>query len=156
MRATPTAEASWPSSRIRRSAGPFSAVPAMIGDTATVCSRLARMASAMPGTASSGPIETIGFEGATTTTSAPAIASSTPGPGEEAPAPSKRTDETGTSWRSLTKYSWKPTSSPSAKVTIVATLSSVMGSSVGSRSHPEVMPAVISARPTPAARLPVR
>ena len=40
------------------------------------------------------------------------MASSTPGPGRASAAPSKRTSETATSWWSLTKYSWNPTSSP--------------------------------------------
>ena len=37
----PTTEASWPSSRSSRSAGPLSAAPAMIGDTATPSARRA-------------------------------------------------------------------------------------------------------------------
>ena len=48
-------------------------------------------ASRTPGTASTGPIDTIGLDGAITTRSAAARASSTPGAGRAASAPSKRT-----------------------------------------------------------------
>jgi cytidyltransferase-like protein len=62
-----------------RSAGPLSAAPTTMGETATHASRRSRMASRTPATASSGPMETTGFDGAITTVSAPARASSTPG-----------------------------------------------------------------------------
>ena len=70
-RATPTTVGSWPSSASSRSAGPFSAAPATMGETATTSARGGRRARRRrPGTASSGPIETIGLDGHTTTTSA--------------------------------------------------------------------------------------
>ncbi len=53
-----------------RSAGPLSALPPTMGDTATVRSRARSSRSRTPATASSGPIETIGFEGAITNRSA--------------------------------------------------------------------------------------
>ena len=48
-------------------------------------------------------METIGFEGQATISSAPATASSTPGAGRASAAPSKRTRRTATSWRRRTK-----------------------------------------------------
>ena len=70
-----------------RSAGPFSAAPAMIGETATTSARRSASASASPGTARMGPIDTMGFDGHTTTRSAAAMASSTPGRAWRAPHP---------------------------------------------------------------------
>ena len=69
-RATPTTDGSVPSSGISRSAGPFSAAPATMGETATTRARRAGSASRTPGTASSGPMETTGFDGHTTIVSA--------------------------------------------------------------------------------------
>ena len=60
-------------------------------------------AASTPGTLSSGPMETIGFEGHTTMRSAAAMASSTPGAGTDVADPSKRTERTATSWWSRTK-----------------------------------------------------
>ena len=53
----------------------------MIGDTATTSSRRAGDRARTPGTARTGAIDTSGFEGAMTTTSAAAMASRTPGAG---------------------------------------------------------------------------
>ena len=64
-----------------RSAGPFTGRPAMIGLTPTTRSRRATSASRTPGTARIGPIEITGLLGHTSTVSASAIASSTPGRG---------------------------------------------------------------------------
>ena len=82
----------------------------------------------MPGTASTGSIDTTGLDGQTTTVSAPAMASRTPGPGRAAAAPAKRTRCTATSWWSFTKYSWNPTSSPPTRRSRVRSGSSVTGS----------------------------
>ena len=60
------------------------AAPATIGDTATTSARRAASASRTPGTRSTGSIESSGFDGATTTRSAAAIASITPGAGRGA------------------------------------------------------------------------
>ncbi len=48
---------------MRRSAGPLSAAPAMMGETATTCSRRAARASRTPATARSGPTDTTGSKG---------------------------------------------------------------------------------------------
>ena len=114
----------------------------------------------MPGTASSGPMDTTGLDGAMITASASASASTTPGPGRATSAPANRTDRTATECPRRTKYSWKPTSSPapspSSRVTMVATGFSVIGSRVVSRPHAWVISAVTAARPAPSARRPVR
>ena len=81
-----------------RSAGPFRAAPATMGETATTRVRRDASASRTPGTASRGPMETTGFDGHTTMMSAPSSDASTPGAGLVAGAPSKRTSRTGTSW----------------------------------------------------------
>ena len=81
QRATPTTDDSYPSSASMRSAGPLRAAPATIGDTATICPRRAASASLIPGTASSGAIDTTGLDGQTTMEVAAAMASSTPGAG---------------------------------------------------------------------------
>ena len=83
-RATPSALDSWPSDASIRSAGPLSALPPMIPLTATTGTpavAAAASASPCPGTARIGPIETIGFDGAMTTTSAAASAATTSGVG---------------------------------------------------------------------------
>ena len=59
----------------------------MIGLTPTTRSRRATSASRTPGTARIGPIEITGLLGHTSTVSAPAIASSTPGAGAASSAP---------------------------------------------------------------------
>ena len=79
-------------------AGPRRAWPATIGLTATTRSRRAATAARIPGTARIGSIEMNGLDGAITTTSAAAIASSTPGAGRAASAPSKRMPSTGSAW----------------------------------------------------------
>ena len=126
-RATPTTVGSCPSSASSRSAGPFNAAPAMMGDTATTSRRRATSSSARPGTANKGPIETIGLDGHTTTTSAPATAASTPGAGTAILGSSNRTASTATAWRRPTKYSWNETSGPSTSVSRVRTGSSDIG-----------------------------
>ena len=72
-------------------------------------------------------MDTTGFDGAITTTSASAMASRTPGAGTASPAPAKRTPEMATSWLRRTKYSWKPISGPEASVTRVSTGWSLAG-----------------------------
>ena len=73
----------------------------MIGETPTTRPGAAASASRMPGTASTGPIDTIGFDGATSTTSAAAIASTTPGAGRACVIPgfSKRCGSSFARWR---------------------------------------------------------
>ena len=88
-----------------RSAGPFTGAPPTIGLIAITRSRRATSASRMPGTARIGPIEITGFDGQITIVSAVRSASSTPGAGRAASAPSKRTDTTGDSARSPTNHS---------------------------------------------------
>ena len=66
-RATPTTDGSWPSSASMRSAGPLRAAPPTIGDTATTCSRRRGEELVDAGQGADGPIDTIGFDGATTT-----------------------------------------------------------------------------------------
>ena len=150
----------------------------MMGETATVVSRRRATASAIPGTASTGPIETMGLDGQMTTMSAPATASRTPGAGTAEDAPTKRTALTATSWRRPTKYSWNPTSTapggvPGAGggaaarpaklpltsggpaggsiVTLVSTGSSVMGSNRACTPKRRATSAVTSERVAPAA-----
>ena len=77
----------------------------MIGEMPTIRSRRFESCSVTPGTDSNGPMETTGLDGHTTMTSADPRASRTPGPGRAASDPSNRTPDTGTSWRSRTKYS---------------------------------------------------
>jgi hypothetical protein len=116
-----------------RSAGPFTGAPAMIGLTPTTRSRRRRSTSRTPGTARTGPIEITGFDGQISTVAAASSASSTPGAGRAASAPSKRTDTTGGSARSRTNHSCMRSSlvPPSAVRTVirVETGSSVMGTS---------------------------
>jgi hypothetical protein len=57
----------------------------------------------MPGTAITGPIDTMGLDGATTTVSALVMASRTPGAGRASSAPANRTAATGTACCSRTK-----------------------------------------------------
>ena len=59
-----------------RSAGPLSAAPPTIGEIATTEERRAASRSSMPGSARIGPIDTSGFDGAITTTSASVSAAS--------------------------------------------------------------------------------
>ena len=60
----------------------------MMGETATDVVPAGRHgAPGSPGTARTGPIDTMGFDGQITTASAPAMASSTPGAGRADSAP---------------------------------------------------------------------
>ena len=82
------------------------------------------------------PTETTGFEGGTSTTSAPVMASTTPGPGMDCSRPTGTTARAGTSACRRTQYSWKwiarcPDGSSASSTTMcVSTRSSVIGSSV--------------------------
>src|SRR5262249_32680071 len=82
-RALPSGETGRP--RVRLSAA---AAPPTIGLTATTGAGVAASASAIPGTARIGPTDVMGFDGHTTISSAPRIASTTPGAGLAAGAPS--------------------------------------------------------------------
>ena len=100
--------------RSRRSAGPLSAAPATIGDTATTCvaagRRPPRARRARP---APGPIDTIGFDGATTTASA-AVDGVEHARGRAGPRRRRRSappTPARACWR-CTKYSWKPISMP--------------------------------------------
>src|SRR2546425_8969989 len=79
--ATPTAETVRPRARMSSPAGPLTAAPPTIGLTATTRARAAASASAMPGTASTGPTDVTGVEGPTTTSSASRVGAGTPGAG---------------------------------------------------------------------------
>src|SRR5262249_2938065 len=87
-RAIPPGETGRLRARINAAAGPLTAAPATIGLTPITRPRVEASASAMPGTATIGPIDVTGFDGHTTTTSASRIASSTPGAGRARAAPS--------------------------------------------------------------------
>ncbi len=128
----------------------------MIGETATASDRRASTAARTPGTASTGSIDTIGFEGATTTRSASPMAARTPGAGRAASAPSKRTAVTATSWWRSTKYSWNPISPSPATVTRVCSRSSVTGRSRRPRSQAAAISALTSDSVAPARRRSVR
>ena len=120
---------------------------------------MALRASRIPGTATMGPIETIGFEGATSTTSASSIAASTSGVGRDSSMPWSSTPRTGTSARCLIQYSWKWTTSsrPSMVVAMcVSTSASVIGSKVTPMSHRRHSSAVASVRVRPSRRRAVR
>ena len=60
---------------------PRTTLPPMIGETPTTGAGACGGASRMPGTDTIVPIETTGFDGATSTRSAPTMASTTPGAG---------------------------------------------------------------------------
>ena len=64
---------------------PRTGAPPMIPETPTTV--FAETAALMPGTARIGPMDTTGLEGGNSTKSASAIASSTPGAGAAASAP---------------------------------------------------------------------
>ncbi len=68
--------------------GPRTAWPPMMGDTAATRASRPSIAARIPGTARIGPIETNGLDGAMTTTRADSSASTTPGAGRAASAPS--------------------------------------------------------------------
>ncbi len=107
----------------------------------------------MPGTARIGPIEMTGLLGHTSTVSASAMASSTPGAGRASAAPSKRTPTTGGSQCSRTNHSCMA-SSPSGVVMRVATRSSVIGSRRGPSSQAAVTRAVASLSVAPSREQP--
>src|SRR5439155_10584 len=86
--------------------GTLTAAPPTIGLAATTRARAPVSASAMPGTARTGPTDVTGFDGQTTTTSASQIASRTPGAGRAWEAPAYSTSRTWTWAFSRTKYSW--------------------------------------------------
>ena len=88
------AEAATPRAARHLSAIPRTGAPPMIGDTPTTV--LARIASAIPGTARIVPMLTTGLDGGIRITSAPAIASSTPGAGDACAAPAKTKPVAGT------------------------------------------------------------
>ena len=66
---------------------PRTGAPAMIGETPTMLAAAAASASRMPGTASTVPIDTTGFDGGSRITSAVEIACSTAGVGLASAAP---------------------------------------------------------------------
>src|SRR5215510_10741607 len=109
---------------------PRTGAPPMIGDTPTTV--LARIASAIPGTARMVPMLTTGLDGGSRTTSASVMAASTPGAGAASAAPSNTKPVAGTCAPIRTHHSWKCTvrspSSP-ASTTWVSTRSSDIGSS---------------------------
>src|SRR4029453_17982462 len=103
-----------------RPAGPLTGAPPMIGLTPTTDADVDASTSAMPAIARIGPMEVTGFDGHTTTRSAPTIASRTPGAGWAAGAPSYSTRAAAPCGRSRTKYSWN-VRRPSVVVTLVRT-----------------------------------
>ena len=159
MRATPTHDGSSPRSANSRSAGPFTAAPAISGLTATTRSRAATSASRTPGTARIGPIESTGLAGQITIVSAPSIASSTPGAGRAVSAPSNRTSSTGGSHRSRTNHSSIASSTTPDSVDAVirvGTRSSVIGSRRQGSSHAAAISAVTADSVAPARSRSVR
>ena len=94
-----------PSAAIMRSAGPFTALPAMKGQTAIFGALAAFTAAAIPGIARIGATLTRGLDGAITMRSAAAMASRASGVGRAASTPSKRNSRTSGAQRSFTKYS---------------------------------------------------
>ena len=128
--------------------GPLTALPAMIGEIATTRSRRATSASRTPSTARIGSSETNGFDGASTSTSASWIASSTPGAGR-AGRPSKRTERTRSTARWPTSHCWK-SSSPSSVPMNVRRRSSVAGSRRTRRPSLAARSAVIDDSGSPA------
>ncbi len=80
-RATASALASTPIAASTLSAMPRTGAPPTIGDSPTTGAAVSRTAASMPGTARIVPMLTTGLDGGSSTTSAVAIASSTPGTG---------------------------------------------------------------------------
>ena len=101
---------------IMRSAGPFSAAPPTIGDTATTDPRRCGEHRVDAASARIGPIDTIGFDGrdhdAVGRRRAP---SADPGAARPRRAIEAAPTSTGTPWRQSTKYSWNETSPPSSQ-----------------------------------------
>ena len=90
---------------------------------------VADSASRTPGTARMGPIETTGLDGASRTTSAPAMASTTPGAATADPIPGFSNPAGSSVARCLVHHSWKCIRDPSRSCTTVSTSASVIGSS---------------------------
>ena len=91
----------------------------------------------MPGTASTGSTETIGFEGAIRTTSASAMDPTAPSDGAALSMPRWEKPVASPPARSRTHHSWKWMSLPSARRTCVSISSSVAGCSATPRSQRE-------------------
>ncbi len=159
-RATPTQLTSIPSGPIKRSAGPFTGAPAMIGLTPTTRSRRRASTSRTPGTARIGPIEITGFDGQMRMVSAASSAASTPGAGCAVAIPSNSTATTGGLARSRTNHSCiaRVSSEPSSRrtVTRVATRSSLIGRSRGTTPHAAAISADTSETVAPSASRSVR
>src|SRR4051794_32654769 len=94
------------------SVGPFTARPPTNGLTATTGPLAAASASRIPGTDRIGPIEMTGFDGPTTITSAPAIASRTAVGGRAASMPRSSTPSTGPAAPWTIMNSWNGSQSP--------------------------------------------
>src|SRR5712691_2736488 len=84
---TPRGEMGRPRARISAPAGPLTGASPTIGLTPMTGARVSPSAATIPGTAKMGPMDVTGFDGQTTTRSAPAIASRTPGAGRASAAP---------------------------------------------------------------------
>ncbi len=102
----------------------------------------------MPGIARIGPIDTTGLDGATITTSAEAMASSTPGAGVDAATPRYSNERAAMDARCRVHHSWKCMVPPSV-TTWVSTSSSVAGIRRTPSGQREVMRAVASLRGSP-------
>ncbi len=144
-RATPTTDASWPSSRSRRSAGPLSAAPAMMGETATARSRRRSTASRIAGNGQHRPdrhdrIARRDDDRCRRTRSRPSR------PARDAPRRRRRTARPTRPRRVAGERSTpgSPTSTPpsSGSVTKVRSRSLVAGSSCSSSPHAWVISAV--------------
>ncbi len=119
---------------------PRTGAPPTIGDSPTTGAGEATRASRRPGTASTVPMLTTGLDGGSSTRSAVANASSTPGPGFASSAPTATISCASGTACSRTQYSWKctarlpPGASGSSITTCVSTRSSDIGSSRTPRS----------------------
>ena len=110
----------------------------MIGENPTTGADVATNASRMPGTARMVPMLTTGLLGAMSTTSASAIASSTPGAGRASSAPTGTNDSAGSkAWCSIHHdWKWMALRAPSISTTTwVSQRWSVIGSSRTPGSH---------------------
>ena len=117
------------------SAMPRTGAPPITGLMPTTGAAVVRSASRTPGIARIVPTETTGFDGGTTTTSASAIAASTPGAGVAVARFVCTNRAAGSAARCRTHHSSKWISWPSAVTTCVSTSSSVIGSSVTPGAH---------------------
>src|SRR6185503_18806746 len=105
-RATPSALASFPSETSIRSAGPFSATPPTMPDTATTGAPRERAVcnpASMPATDRIGRTDTNGLDGAMTIASAASRAASTSGVERASSTPTNRRSRTSGVWWSRTK-----------------------------------------------------